>query len=288
MTSSLTPQVRPDKNGKLVTRHIKTDAAAGRTGLVMPAPTLAAPVKKVNREELINEVAEIVAAPPANPTRYTKTPSLKSVTSSLSEFKDEATIASIGDALNDPESSPFLHSLITSSFYYAEPNLEGFLKAAISVDRMYATIEHYGNQLPSALNSDVSNLFSQMGFKERDFKGEVTDEHIGYFQATLIANKLGIHERGFPVKNTYYRQIEMIRENMERIVPALPVLVRVMGRDVYKDKYADIENVLQYVDASGHAPKDIGDVMLERNTHDFALVKEVLDNGVRSMSSGVL
>lgn len=289
MNSSLTAQVRPDKNGKLVTRHVKPDAAGGHTASSMPAPKLVSvKSKKVSRETMISEVAEVIAAPPANPTRFTKTPSLRGVTSSLEEFKDDAMIRLVGDTLNDPESSPYLKSLIASSFYYDEQNLEAYLKAVISVDGIYSTLSHYGDQMPSALTSDTSNLFSSMGFKEREFKGEMTDEHIGYFKATLIANKLGIQPGGYPIKNIYYRQIEMIKEDLDRIVPALPVLVPVLSRDYYKESYDDIANVLERIEASGHDPKDIGDVMIERHTQDFGLVEEILGNGVKSMSSGVL
>jgi hypothetical protein len=289
MTSSLTPQVRPDKNGKLVTRHIKADASGGRTGASMPAPKLGfAPVKEVSREEMIDDLAQIISEPPAVPTRYTNTPSLRSVTSSLTEFKDDAMIKTVSDAMSDPESSKYLKGLIISSFYYDESKLEGFLKVAISVDKMFATMEAYGGQLPSSLNSDVSNLFSEMGFKEQEFKDEITDEHVGYFQATLIANKLGIRNNRGQINNIYYKQIESIRENLERIVPALPVLVPVLSRDYYKETYKDIVDVLDTIDRSGHDPVDIGNVMIERGTQDFGLVEEILGNGVKSVSSGVL
>ena len=289
MTSPLTAQVRPDKNGKLVTRHVKTDAAAGRTAPSMPAPKLTAPKDEtVSREELVDEVANIIATPPENPTRYTRTPSARSVTESLRDFKDEATIKAVGDAMTDPDANPYLKSLIASSFYNEDPNLEGYLKAVISVSEIHATIEHYGSQLPSGLMSDTSNLFGSMGFKEREFKGEVTDEHVGYFQATLIANKLGIQPGGYPIKNIYYRQIEMIKADLDRIVPALPVLVPVLSRDYYRESYDDIANVMERIEASGHAPKDIGDVMIERQTQDLDLVEEILGNGVKPMSSGVL
>lgn len=289
MTSSLTPQVRPDKNGKLVTRHIIADASGGRTGPSMPAPKLGyAPVKETSREEMIDDLAQIICTPPANPNRFTVTPSLRSVTSSLTEFTDDAMIKTVSDAMSDPESSNFLKGLIISSFYYEEPKLEGYLKVAISVDKMFATIETYGGQLPSSLNSDVSNLFSEMGFKEHEFKDEITDEHVGYFQATLIANKLGIRANRSQIKNVYYKQIDLIRENLDRIVPALPVLVPVLSRDYYKESYNDIVDVLDTIDRSGHDPVDIGNTMIERGTNDFGLVEEILGNGVKSVSSGVL
>jgi hypothetical protein len=289
MTTPLTPQVRPDKNGKLVTRHVKTDAVGGRSASSMPAPTLGtATVKKVNRKKMIEDLAQIICEPPASPNRFTNTPSLRSVTSSLEEFKDDAMIKAVSDAMNDPESSRYLKGLIVSGFYYGEDKLEGYLKVAISVDKMFATMEAYGGQLPSSLNSDVSNLFSEMGFKEREFKEEITDEHVGYFQATLIANKLGIRNSRSQINNVYYKQIESIRENMDRIVPALPVLVPVLSRDYYKETYKDIVDVLDTIDRSGHDPVDIGNVMIERGTQDFGLVEEILGNGVKSVSSGVL
>jgi hypothetical protein len=289
MTSPLTPQKRPDKNGKLVTRHVKTEASAGRTGVVLPAPTLApAGGKKVSREQIINEVAEIISSPPANPTRFTKTNSLQSVVAKLKEFKDDAFISELGAALNDPERAQYLKALVDGAFYYDEPSMENYLKAVLSVDRMFVTMEKYGEQLPFAMASDTSNLFSEMGFKDHEFKGEMTDEHIGYFKSTLIAKKLGIQPSGFPVKNIYYKQIELIKDNLDAIVPALPVLVPVMGRDYYKETYADIAEVLERIEESGNSPEDIGDVMMQRHTKDFGLVNEILNNGVKSVSSGVL
>ena len=289
MNSSLTAQVRPDKNGKLVTRHVKTDAAGGRTAPSMPVPKLAsAGPKRVTRDELIDEVANIIAAPPANPTRYTKTPSLRSVMSTLESFEDDSVIELIADAMKDPERSPYTKSLITSSFHYGEPSMEAFMKLALNTDKIYMTIETYGGDMHAQMNSDFSNLSASMGFKNNAFKGPVTDEHVDYFKATLIANKLGIQESAFPIKNVYYRQIEMIKENFDRIVPALPVLVPVLSRDYYKESYDDIANVLGHIETSGHDPKDIGDVMVERHTQDLDLVEEILGNGVKSMSSGVL
>jgi hypothetical protein len=255
----------------------------------MPAPKLGfTRAKEVSREEMIDDLAQIISEPPAVPTRFTNTPSLRSVTSSLTEFKDDAMIKTVSDALSDPESSKYLRSLIVSGFYYDEPKLEGYLKVAISVDKMFATMETYGGQLPSSLNSDVSNLFSEMGFKEQEFKDEVTDEHVSYFQATLIANKLGIRNNRGRINNIYYKQIELIRENLDRIVPALPVLVPVLSRDYYKESYNDIVDVLDTIDRSGHDPVDIGNTMIERGTNDFGLVEEILGNGVKSVSSGVL
>lgn len=288
MTSPLTPQIRPDKNGKLVTRHVKTDAAAGRTAAAMPAPKLAPADSKDTRKQLINEVAEIIASPPANPTRFTKTNSLQSVKRDLEEFKDESFVRALGDALSDPERSRYLKALVDSAFYHDEDNRENYLKAVLSVDQMFVTIEKYGGQLPFAMSSDTSNLFSSMGFKSHEFREEITDEHISYFQSTLIAQKLGIQPSGFPVKNIYYKQVELIRENLDAIVPALPVLVRTIGSDYSKQTFADIAEVLERIEESVNSPDDIADVMVERQTKDFDLVNEVLNNGVKAVSSGVL
>lgn len=289
MTSPLIPQLRPDKNGKLVTRHVKTDTAGGGAASRIPAPKMMTASKKgPTREQAIDDLAQIISEPPANPTRFTNTPSLRNVTLSLQDFKDDSMFQKITDAMESPESSRFLKGLITAGFYYQEPRLEGYLKAAIDLDSIYTACQKYGDQMPSQFQSDFSNMFSEMGFKESEFKGEITDEHIAYMKATMIANKLGIHNSRGMINNIYYKQIESIKDDLDRIVPALPVLVPVLSRDYYKESYSDIVEVMDEMDKLGHDPIDIGDTMAERGLHDLGLVNEILNNGVKAVSSGVL
>lgn len=57
--SNLTPQVRPDKNGKLVTRHVRTEVPAPPTKPV-PLPSLAATGGSVSRDADLLELADVM------------------------------------------------------------------------------------------------------------------------------------------------------------------------------------------------------------------------------------
>lgn len=51
--SNLTPEVRPDRNGKMVTRHVKSDTSAVATSLTLPAPKVK---KEPGKRQRINYI----------------------------------------------------------------------------------------------------------------------------------------------------------------------------------------------------------------------------------------
>lgn len=55
--SNLIPEVRADRNGKLVTRHVKTDATASASSLSLPAPKVK---KEPGKRQQINYIVESV------------------------------------------------------------------------------------------------------------------------------------------------------------------------------------------------------------------------------------
>ena len=287
MTTPLIPEQRIDKNGRVVIRHVKAGGAATGAGRSIPAPkSITAPSKGTRREKLISSVTELVVGDNALATRRASL-SAETVATKLKKFKDDAVITAVGEAMSDPERARYVGSILKDSFLYDEEP-ENYLKLVVGVDQMFVEIEKYGEQMPKSMYSDIPNLYSSMGFKERDFRGPVTDEHLEYFKAHLLASKIGLHDSGYPIKALYYRQIESIRENLDVIQEALPVIVCSLRRDYYKNNWDGIVEVMDKVKASGNTAVDIANVMMERGTKDFDLVNEVLNNGVKAVSSGVL
>ena len=278
MNSALTPEKRPDKNGKLVTRHVKTGPSAGLSGRAIPAPQSAGP----SREKLTKDIAGILNTDPGRRGDMMR----ESAVRALDKIKDVKVIHEAHDALNDPERARYISKLIDDALSLDSDSTEGKLKVYCASDDLFRKMEDYGFQMHSGMYSDFSNLYSTVF--NRDFKGKVTDEHVAYFKVELFAKKMQMSINSYSLPNEYYRELESVKQNFDRIEENIPVLMMAFNNRYDAMYYGEMADICDKVEESGYAAEDIGDLMRDRQIYDVDRALLMMNSSTKPLYSGVL
>lgn len=286
--SNLVPQKRPDRNGKLVTRHVKTDTSPVAAPLLPPPPSLSAMSKKdMSNDDIIRDAmflhmdeedAEGYFAFVIRKPRVVQDALAKAFTDIADSDRFNAALA-ICDEMTDPtmcvlalDDLDFLVDMARAPYGTVQSH-EGTSKAYNGV--LMVLSQAYGEHFNrGALNPETVDL----------------DTYGPFLRAATITKALGLDSRA-PTSLDRHKQIEHVSENIGAFTSYYPSLIRItqgtnnsalpMNSHIMLDVCAVLDE---------HPGSD--DVLVsyvnERQRFDMEEFKEMLDGPSRSLSSGTL
>lgn len=292
------PEKRVDKNGRLVTKHVKNGAVTGANMTSVPAPSLSASKRTPPHLALLAPVRDIISQS-----------GFKMCSKLLKEY-DESTLAAATDAVDNEK--PFTSEIIGLAAVKAN---EGFLLMVASSSRVWSSIAEYkmgdSENLKSADASsmigkmwdayssmtthDTTRLYSKLSsLSAEDFNPE---ESIESFRMEYLGQQLELdtHTR---TKREYYRSVETLNNDIDGVIDALPILMSINKNLIVMDQNGyevgntlNADQVMSVVQMSKDYPERIASLVgfiEQRHTFDETAVREFLGTDASALSNGVL
>lgn len=297
--SNLIPEKRVDKNGRLVTKHIKAGDAAGTNMSSVPAPSL----PENQRERQVSLIAE--------PLRKERNKGTFSSCSKLLRTYQDTTLSAASYEIEN--GTPFASEIIAKAVVKRN---EGFLLLVASSSRVWSgVVESRLNKETGSLDDTIAHsIVGKMWDAYEDMTDNDTtvlyetldhvaaedfspEESIETFQLEYLGKvlELDIHTR---TKRDYYRNIEKLGEDIEGVGAAMPVLMGInkglilMDRDGYDVstslKSDQVMSVVQLSKTYPERMSSLVDFIKQRHTYDDDAVREFLETDATALSSGIL
>lgn len=284
----ITPQIRPDRNGKLVTRHVKTDATPAATPILPPPPSLSALSKKdISNDDIIRDAiylhmdedeADSYFGFVTRKPRVVQDALAKAFTDIADSDRFNAGIAVCSEmteptmcvlALDDLD---FIVDMARAPHGSVNPN-EGTPEAYNGV--LMVMTQAYGDNFSrGALNPETIDL----------------DTYGPFLRAATITKALGL-DNSAPTTRDVSRQHEHVSQNLGTFASYYPSLIRITQASntsaMALDSHAmlDVCEVLEEYPGSDDA---LVTYIKDRKRFDMDEFKAVLNSPSRSLSSGTL
>lgn len=294
VTNPLVAQLRADKNGKLVTRHVADKTASTAPSVALPAPALTtgpeAPEK--SDKEVAKEMREALARKLYGDFQTDDDEDYRNALSSLSWFK-----TSLLENLND--------IVDNKPVYQTQLHTQGSLKHLLSSGR------GFGVAMEASVH-DIATAVHNAGFRDigspsqiaEDYFGRsaimsikfIRDSHTDDFRIWYLATALQMNEDQWgDGKLSHYRMITSLEANFDDIIKSLPVLSAIIND---KENYMIDDGVNDIVAISRHVALHSDDeiariaefVTLRHETHvyDPEMVDEMLETPAQPLTNGWL
>lgn len=295
MTNPLVPQLRADKNGKLVTRHVNENKTSGSLSSALPAPALA--VTKTEPEksekEIHKETYEALAKRLLESVDVTPDDSrLKNVGASLSWF-NSALLANINSILDEKPSYRTQLASVGSITHLLTTGKGLHVGMTASVHDLATACVAVG--LENIVSPDE---LARKFLRRPTYSLFIKDSNIKDFRAAYLAHVLELDEdEHADGKLDYYRHLERFSDKLDDVVHALPVLKTILeGEDSRYMLEEGIANVMEVVDHLSEFSDDevlrvqsfIGERGDELNSYDTEIIDEMLKNTEASVGNGWL
>lgn len=295
--SNLIPEKRMDKNGRLVTKHVKPGTAPVLGNMTVPAPSLPDP-----RSTHIAAILE--------PTRSTVTRSgLQHLTKYL-EACQSSTLAAAAEAVGSSD-EPLVGQVISDAVYKRN---EGFLLLVASSKRAWSPVassrsesgelsegelSHFSSTLWGVYTGmtpyETHDLYASLG--SRDAKNFDAEDSIESFTMEFLGKKLDLDLHSHTSRG-YYRSLEVLSADLDGVSDAMPLLMK-MNRKLYTmdrdgnevGQSLTSDQVMSVVRLSKRYPeraKSLIEFVRQRNTFDEGPAEEFLKSSATSLSSGLL
>lgn len=293
MNNPLVPQLRADKNGKLVTRHMADATAPTPLSAALPAPVLVTPpVPEKTEKELHKDAYEALAlrlvgnADEDSRSQYTE------VRASLSWY-NSTILQNINEML---ENKPPFQTQINkpSSIVYLLTSGKGFPVA------MAASVLDIGKACADAGFEYFTSPdeLSREYFSRPNYSMHIRDTNIKDFRAAYLASVLELDEADHTHgKMDYYRELGNMSESLDETINALPVLKAIMKDDSHY--YMLDEGIVSVLEISRHLGKRSEDEVLrvaafidergkDMDSYDTHVIDEMLENTEAAVGNGWL
>lgn len=297
MTNSLIPQLRADKNGKLVTRHVSDASASEASTTSIPAPSLssaqAAPEKteKELRIEASKAFAKRIIDELAGEPNEDK---LKNLEAPLSWFT-MAQIENLNTILDEkPTYTRFTSAWSVSHYLTSGRSIPLALIASIH-DIAQSCIDA---GFSGHLYSGSADKFAETYLKRPIYSSYLKESNVKDFRAAYLSQMLELDESAHsdgPMD--YYRHMQTFSDNIDDVLHALPVLKGIMDDDDHM--YMLEEGIVNVLEISEHLSKLSEQEVLrvrsfldergsELNSYDTEVIDEMLKNTESSVGNGWL
>lgn len=302
MRSNLTSEKRLDKNGRLVTKHVKTDDGINTAARVMPPPALPVagsrkdvPVNELTDEELVTGIEDNLAK-----ASFKLTPDLRK------HFVDDEapsyTIRRLNEAVykaTEGIDEQGAESLFSGTVYFNRSKANQSRKGLEAAAKAYPVARmvddaSYDGQYGTAQKNNAwwIGQFTRNFFRDSLDDVYPEDADIDDLTAAYFLDRIGFEEDfRSGTTGSYYRSLAKISSN-EDLKDYYPILIS--AHLVKPDEYYErIDDVLWYVESLKNVvPADkAGDVAREfmsRKTVDFNLAEEIVNNSSSAVMDGVL
>lgn len=296
--SHLIPEPRADKNGVVVTRHVRpAQAPALGRGIPSPAAPLAAPHRELEPEEMrvavLDRLEEL--------GRLQASGSRAALHSHMMRFGRNE-LAPLMDVLPD------LDQRGAASIFDGADTERGSDNGA--AQRLATVIDAYpvareiddavlpGEYSKTLVTRDCLYRFARDFFHRTSAPGWTyrhSDEHAADLRGAYLLNRLGLSEKNCNSTGNYYRMLARIDREYEDIRPRLPLLIAAHtaydgGTDWY---FGDADAYLfTFLDDIRDFPLEsivpIAEVTLRRGEYDQEIAQQIADGAYPAISDGLL
>ena len=297
--SNLIPVKRVDRNGRLVTRHVKNGAATASPAKRIPEPS----VHYYDKTTAVEHFIDVMYARGAASGNVTE------ISSGLLSINEESRII-VMTALED---SPDPQSTITLCFALRSKDEQFIRSASLGVDfcadYLAASLRrtgHAGNlRGPNALGvlqalyRSHKALTREDQFEVSSYDHERDDTITKAFKAQVIADGLRMKHK-VPFHFEYYKQIATLVDNIDDVEAAVPAIVEVnaacrrwasANKKSFESVCFDANDVMAItgiVSDYPHANERIYDIVVDRGYFDPEMVRLSLENASPSLIRGAL
>lgn len=283
---TLTPQVRPDRNGKMVTRHVKTDAVPTQSKTLPPPPSLSALSKQPMTSEDIIHDAMMLHFPE------------EEVEDLISYFmrKSPVVLDALARELSDASDSDRFHAAITVVTEINDPVL--CVLALHDTDFIVDLAKPpYGSPADATIKYRESAVSSmRQAYSEHFVRNAMDPETMDvesysrFLRAATITQVLALDSQ-VPTSMDAHKQREHVADNMSTFSRHYPSLVRIVqatnlsGANMDSRVMLDVCSVL---DENPGANDILVSYINDRKRFVMEEFKLLLDGPSRSLSSGSL
>lgn len=285
--SNLIPQKRPDRNGKLVTRHVKV--ATAPTGKQLPPPSSLSAVSQrdSNNDDIIMEAmhrymdeweAEDYVAFVMRKPRLLQTSLANALSTVQNNDQFNASIAIFEETTDQTLCVLALDDIDFVITMSRPPRGD--------VDQYAGTPKAYDGVL-MVMTQVYSEHFSRGALNPETVD---RDTYGPFLRAATITKSLGLDSR-VPTSLDRHRQIEHVSEHVNTFATHYPELIRITQATNRSPLPMDSNIMLKVCEVLDENP-DAADVLIaytnERQRFDMDEFKAILDGPSRSLSSGTL
>lgn len=286
--SNLTTEVRVNKNGVPVTKHVLAGPKVKSGGKSMPAPSLPSTVESKPKVLRAPKGEKILAH------LRTRDEDLFGKGSLLPAFKYEIPYIDKWEPQVRQELFDFITAADKTDFRavreivqsdYDQPNKVSLIVNTMATIRIINECATYGSEGTAA--DDISQLYSLYNLK--DYKGNVDEYHYSVVKSEHLAKIVGIHKNDFSVPHQYYQQLEMMRASMDTIEPVLPLIILESNSKGYAGISASrVLEIAEYGQQHLEHLDYIVETVRERGGFDPEFIDEMISTGSLALSKGML
>lgn len=289
MTSSLTPQKRPDKNGKLVTRHVRTGGTDSASGRAIPSPVTL--FKERTVEQAATELLDLLENAEGRAQLKDNFRSWRM--SEMEKLPGTRGIDMVSECASNPDTAEIVPGIFKEVLNRSEEPevMDRRLTFYFSAAGVHHTMKRYSkNRSYADTEQDLNEAYSKMGFDYlKRSGGDLTDENIAVGKTMVIMNMLGCNESNFALPYEYYSVLNAVKDDCERVERCASVLSGSELTERFSTSFTDeIKSVCDAVESSGYEPEQIADLMWERRVSDVNLALEMMNTSTKPLYSGVL
>lgn len=282
--STLIPEQRPDKNGKIVTRHVKPNAGTGLSGMGIPAPSIAM------KEESPSETIERILT---DSGRYS-TMQIEDYSLTYLDGKGEKTQRVVADALLNCESDREMDAITKCITIIMEPGVLQLAASDIKFVLDVADTFPRDNPVQSlrvatdAMEDTFTSVFRPKGRASDHNKVDYL-KYADAFKATMLSRVLMVDD---DASSTFEarEQVDFIQGNMDSFRDNLPLLREASDAIVQtgvKTNPYELLKMVDYLEGNPSGIEAMATVALERRRFDADEIKLVLSSA-NAISQGAL
>jgi hypothetical protein len=303
--SNLVPEKRVNKNGVAVTKHVRP-ATATTFKTALPAPALSGSVSTASQTAPAPTAADIVELMWQRKKELSdsprRQPSFGYEQPFIDKFPDELR-QGIHDFIKTAKTAETseIERLIT--YHSDEPNrFSAFINTIGDVWKIDAALGEYDARRSC---DKITRMYDSLGLTK--FRGKISEYHFSVIKAEHVASALRLSPKDYSLPHEYYREIEVVRQNIDTIIPAVPVIIaseksrlsayvdRISDptlpqpEDAYRHtKGEDIVEIAEYVQQYPERVEMIVHTIKERGEFDRELIDTMVTSGASAVASGTL
>lgn len=302
--SALVPEQRQDKNGHLVTRHVKADQGSGVSAGSIPPPSLSIVADSRPSFEEVGHSGFVESVGSRFDELGVKPPEI--LTQLLWQLKYNSSLCGdadkkLYDMLPDLDAKALgsltggMHGMRIESGMnsFATKNAQIF-GIAIHAYEFSRVIDDAKLPVPYTRNTDYSILRTGLELFAKDTKVKFTPGTISDLEGQYFLEALDMSINSFSSAGEYYRSLGILKEQQEEIKPYLPVLIAMNtafadGKGWYfNDEYYLWENI----EMAKRFPVDrieaIAIESIRRGKFDEEFAEEVANSNSDTLNAGLL
>jgi hypothetical protein len=303
--SVLVPEQRPDKNGHLVTRHVRADKPSGVNASSIPAPLLATPPAPARREYKELEHGELVALTEERFSELgiTMEPNLSKILRQISYYNGSCADAAEAfynllpdiDAQGVESLTDGISAMrLSDSNFSPGPEAEVF-SMAVKAYAFSREVDDATLPVPNALVTKKTGIYRTAIKLFWDKKRiSSTPENTADLEAHYFMQSLGLSADSFPSAGDYYRGINKLNEQRDELKPYLPLLIALNtaftnGKGFYfNDDYYLWENIEMVKQYPVDRIEAIARETIRRGGFDESFAEEVANSNADTLNEGLL